>query len=547
MCHERSEQFRTEGAVRPKSLLVHPSSSRGLSHRLFTASLLVAGCAAQTFGGTATWSGTSGDGKWETPGNWSWNPPINPPRAPDGPGDDVVIPGGSGRITVGSPKNIRSLRMDDSTSGYSQIAGQDLNQGTGVTINAGGDITIGRGNLVTGGNGGGTIPTGGSVTLTGGGNVTNDGTIGGGNGHDSSPASGAGGSVTITGGSVSNGGQISGGTGGTGSGPGGVDGKNGGNVVINGGIGGVSNGAGGVIAGGAGGATTDPNGKGGNGGGVKLTGGTDPVNRGPVTNGPGGSLRGGDGGNGPTGGKGGNVDAGDLDNTGSTTNGGTETGGKGGDSTSGGRRGGGGGDVHNRAHGPVVAGPKQGGQGGIGGPSGGQPGYRGSPLAAGRGIVSLAPGRLQRGFSVTIHAEPNSTIDLRNLVSNQIMADATVCIDGGSPFTPVDLRGIPAGRIVIRAGQQITIYGQPLLDPGVTIQQITQPPAILTMQPCAAAACDPCDVNCDGSINLFDIGPFLDALSPAPPQPCSPCAADANGDGSINQFDVQAFVECLSG
>lgn len=58
---------------------------------------------------------------------------------------------------------------------------------------------------------------------------------------------------------------------------------------------------------------------------------------------------------------------------------------------------------------------------------------------------------------------------------------------------------------------------------------------------------EPCDVNCDGSVNAFDIQPLLEALSPSPPAPCAPCAGDANADGSVNQFDIQGVVECLGG
>lgn len=65
--------------------------------------------------------------------------------------------------------------------------------------------------------------------------------------------------------------------------------------------------------------------------------------------------------------------------------------------------------------------------------------------------------------------------------------------------------------------------------------------ALLTV----TAGCEPCDVNCDGSVNGLDIGGFVDALSGSP-SGCSPCQADANGDGSINGLDIAGFVACLS-
>lgn len=59
------------------------------------------------------------------------------------------------------------------------------------------------------------------------------------------------------------------------------------------------------------------------------------------------------------------------------------------------------------------------------------------------------------------------------------------------------------------------------------------------------ASCDPCDANCDGSMNQFDIQPFVLTLLGG--AGCSDCAADTNGDGSVNQFDIQGFVRCLGG
>lgn len=58
------------------------------------------------------------------------------------------------------------------------------------------------------------------------------------------------------------------------------------------------------------------------------------------------------------------------------------------------------------------------------------------------------------------------------------------------------------------------------------------------------------DVNCDGSVNGFDIAPFALALrDPAAyasqfPD-CNVAAADVNGDGSVNGLDIAPFVEML--
>ena len=56
--------------------------------------------------------------------------------------------------------------------------------------------------------------------------------------------------------------------------------------------------------------------------------------------------------------------------------------------------------------------------------------------------------------------------------------------------------------------------------------------------------CDPCDMNCDGAIDAFDIEPFLDLLFQGPP-PCAECTGDVNGDGVIDAFDIEPFLECL--
>jgi hypothetical protein len=51
------------------------------------------------------------------------------------------------------------------------------------------------------------------------------------------------------------------------------------------------------------------------------------------------------------------------------------------------------------------------------------------------------------------------------------------------------------------------------------------------------------DVNGDGSVNLLDISPFVDAISNGTFIP----EADINQDGSVNLLDVADFVVLLSG
>jgi outer membrane protein assembly factor BamB len=62
----------------------------------------------------------------------------------------------------------------------------------------------------------------------------------------------------------------------------------------------------------------------------------------------------------------------------------------------------------------------------------------------------------------------------------------------------------------------------------------------------------PGDVNCDGAINVFDIDPFVLALSDPPAYSaaypdCDRDNADANEDGDVNVFDIDPFVSLLTG
>lgn len=60
-----------------------------------------------------------------------------------------------------------------------------------------------------------------------------------------------------------------------------------------------------------------------------------------------------------------------------------------------------------------------------------------------------------------------------------------------------------------------------------------------------SAGCEPCDADCNGTVNPFDIQPFLALLAGAE-TPCAPCTGDTDENGTINPFDIQPFVDCLS-
>ncbi|MCH7872045.1 MAG: hypothetical protein IID33_10135, partial [Planctomycetes bacterium] len=56
--------------------------------------------------------------------------------------------------------------------------------------------------------------------------------------------------------------------------------------------------------------------------------------------------------------------------------------------------------------------------------------------------------------------------------------------------------------------------------------------------------CDPCDMNCDGTVDAVDIEFFIDILFNNGPR-CEPCTGDTNGDGMVNAEDIEGFINCL--
>ena len=60
------------------------------------------------------------------------------------------------------------------------------------------------------------------------------------------------------------------------------------------------------------------------------------------------------------------------------------------------------------------------------------------------------------------------------------------------------------------------------------------------------------DMNCDGAVNVFDIDPFVLAMTDqaayeAEYPECVYENADVNGDGSVNSFDIDGFVALVIG
>ena len=62
--------------------------------------------------------------------------------------------------------------------------------------------------------------------------------------------------------------------------------------------------------------------------------------------------------------------------------------------------------------------------------------------------------------------------------------------------------------------------------------------------------CDPCDMDCSGDVDAFDIEPFLDLLFGEADPCCGErgdpgSTGDTDGDGDIDAFDIEPFLDCL--
>ncbi|MCG3129206.1 MAG: hypothetical protein CHACPFDD_04124 [Phycisphaerae bacterium] len=76
-------------------------------------------------------------------------------------------------------------------------------------------------------------------------------------------------------------------------------------------------------------------------------------------------------------------------------------------------------------------------------------------------------------------------------------------------------------------------------------EQTGHAPCSADCVPVAPPPCVPCDVNCDGAVDGFDIEPLVELLIGIG-TPCAPCAGDMDGDGQVNGFDVDPFVNSLT-
>ncbi len=150
---------------------------------------------------------------------------------------------------------------------------------------------------------------------------------------------------------------------------------------------------------------------------------------------------------------------------------------------------------------------------------------------------SIAYSLVQGGFAGTgnINADP---LFADASAGDYSLAAGSPCIDAGEngtvpPGVTTDLAGDP--RFVDDPGTADTGLGAaPLVDMGAFEFQA---PAFATG-----------DVNCDGSVDFFDIDPFLLALfDPAAYAAAFPGCdnGDVNNDGNVDFFDIDPFLACL--
>lgn len=67
-----------------------------------------------------------------------------------------------------------------------------------------------------------------------------------------------------------------------------------------------------------------------------------------------------------------------------------------------------------------------------------------------------------------------------------------------------------------------------------------------TLYASAEEECEPCDTNCDGSVDLTDVEPFIELILGGG-KPCDACTGDTNSDGSVDLSDIEGFIACLLG
>ncbi|MCG3125393.1 MAG: hypothetical protein CHACPFDD_00212 [Phycisphaerae bacterium] len=187
----------------------------------------------------------------------------------------------------------------------------------------------------------------------------------------------------------------------------------------------------------------------------------------------------------------------------------------------------------------------------------------GSAVALG-GVTAIVgvPGSEHKGaafaFDVSVLADAPQILTLRQTPRLAYLGrdmSISACACGASPLefrwrkNGANLTDGPTGSGSSIDGatmDALTITNLQIDDSGNYDIVISNPFGTVTSQTAQISVidCDPCDINCDGSVNGFDIESFLGMLTACCP-PCSPCAGDTNWDGSLNGFDVDPLLNAL--
>jgi hypothetical protein len=156
-----------------------------------------------------------------------------------------------------------------------------------------------------------------------------------------------------------------------------------------------------------------------------------------------------------------------------------------------------------------------------------------------------------RGFTNAAFAEFGGTPVGASYADGQYWSDNTYAIPTGARTAEVRLYYQSTRKEFIeflRDENHTNTVGQELYDLWAANGKC--PPELMLLQSIELPV--PGDLNCDGSINAFDIDPFVLALTDpdgyelAYPD-CNRMNADCNGDGEVNAFDIDPFVLILTG
>ena len=136
----------------------------------------------------------------------------------------------------------------------------------------------------------------------------------------------------------------------------------------------------------------------------------------------------------------------------------------------------------------------------------------------------------------TLGSDIDTAIGLYSATGSLIAINDDVNTNGESQLI---LENLVGGNYILAIGLSGTTFGDgfdvdsiSMLPGEATIRVRTKPTPILLG-----------DVNQDGSINLLDIGPFIDLVSNGGFQ----LEADMNQDGAVNLLDIGPFVDVIAG